>query len=309
MQKVNTTQDKQCHILIDSQPVSKKFLGVEYDSLTLLSGFLVPLLSFFFGFIFSIARDRFKERKNIKTYSDTLFIWIKRTIKSASTLLEEVAKKRDEIKELQNFKIQTPTRVNLHLSQLSVDQEKMYNAFVKYRKDEELNNSDDYATLIINLNFLADFQNMLYKNTEHMIDNLKDLFIQWNNYLRDFHKAKHNLIGKRMSLESPSPLLSVNMIFNRWYSQKHDKGLVSTIDFLVELEPFLSEMYSKNHSDDEVENLLFLTQQIKLVYKQFIYERDEYAILLTSGYEQLNETIGTIKLVSDRIEKKKFVLI
>ena len=43
--------------------------------------------------------------------------------------------------------------------------------------------------------------------------------------------------------------------------------------------------------------------------KQFIHERDTYVSLLKNEYKQLDEAIKEIESVSNKIEKKKFVLI
>jgi len=310
MEKPNLASHQQYHVIVEKQPAPKikSLFGVEYDTWTLIFGFAVPLLSFLFGFLFSILRDRVKERLDIKISSETVLLWIKNSIKSSKTLLAEIDEKKTEVLKLDNFDFKRPSQISLHLARLTFNQEKIFKAFVKYRKDKKKDNSEDYTKLMVDLDFLADFQVMFYKNADYMVDQFQVLFNQWNNYLREFYRAKHCLLGKRAPFEKPSHLYSIDQLFNRWYVSKKEK-LSDVNDFLANLEPFLNEFYSKDPSNDDVETLTFFTQQIMFVYKQFIYERDRYAELLANEYEQLNETIRELESLSNKISKKKFVLI
>lgn len=296
------------HVIIDKQPFPrlKSFLGVDYDTWTLISGIAVPLLSFTLGFLFSTLRDRIKERRDIGVSSESFFIWIKKSIKAAEVFLEEIKKRKTEAESLDNFQIKRPDYINLHLSRLILNQEKIYKAFVKYREDKDGKNSENYTTLIVNLDFLSDLQDIVYKNAGHMIDDFNTLFNQWNNFLRDLHRAKHNLIGKRVPFSKPSHLYSINALFESWYNSKVE-GLTHVYKFLNTLEPFLKEMYAKDPSDDEVESLIFFASQTQLVYNQFISERDQYVSLLGNCCKQLEETIINLETASQKIEASKFL--
>src|ERR1700750_2821180 len=116
MQIQQPSTNKEYHVIIEKQPKAKEFLGVEYDTITLMLGFVVPLISFVFGFWFSTLRDKIKERRELKISSETLILWIRKSIESCNTLLEEIEKKHQEMLRLDNFQYSRPTQINLHLS-------------------------------------------------------------------------------------------------------------------------------------------------------------------------------------------------
>lgn len=293
------------HISIDKQPPIKQktFLGIDYDSLTLASGILVPLLSFILGFLFSILRDKFREKSDIKVTSDSFFMWIDKMLKSSNALLLELKKRKDETISLDSFQISRPDYINLHLNRLTLDQKILYKAFVKLKKGNLNDNTNDYSKIIVDIDFLDDFQKTLLQNSQYIVDDFQNLFSQWNDSIRRLHKAKHNLVGKRFR-EGGAKLRVVNDHFNAWY-QTDEQGLSITHKFLKSLEPILQDYYKADPSDDELADLLSITQQTNVIYNQFIFERGKIQDLYEKFYNQLNETIDELNSLSQKIKSKK----
>jgi len=305
MDSVKLVEKKIYHISVDRQPIlkEKSFLGVEYDTLTIIVGFIVPLISFFLGFLFSIFRDKFKERTEINIVASSFMMWTERTIKSASTLLKEIDDRKNETNDLDNFQVSKPANINLHLNRLSSDQGLLYKAFVKQKKGDLKTNFDDYSKIIVDVDFLGDFQKMLSQNSQYIVDDFQSLFDKWNDSVRSVHKAKHILIGRRAN-NGDEKIEIINGYFNEWY-KTNNQGLLSTYNFLNQLDPILQEFYNNNPGDDDLAELLSAIQQTKFIYNQFVFKKSEVVKIFKGLYDQLDETIIEIDTLSKKINNKE----
>lgn len=293
------------HVSIEKQPSvnQKNIWGVEYDTLTLISGFIVPLLAFILGFLASILRDRFREKTSIKIASESFIMWINKTIVNAKLLLTEIEKKKDQTEALDGFEVSKVDYINLHLNRLASDQNLLYKAFVKYKRGSLKDNSNDYSKIIVDIDFLGDFQKILLQNSQYIVDQFQNLFIQWNDSIRYLHKTKHNLVGRRANEENDK-IKTINDSFNEWY-KTDNSGLSDTNKFLTEIEPALLKFYNKDPSDDELAELLSTIQKTKVIYNQFIFEKSEVVKLLSTFHKQLSETITEMDTLSKKIIAKK----
>jgi hypothetical protein len=305
MDTIRQVEKKLYHVSIDKQPSpkGKTLFGADYDTLTLLSGILVPLISFFLGFVLSVLRDRFREQTNLKIASDSFFLWMSRTIKSSDALLLELEKRKNEATELDSFQISKPDFINLHLNRLLADQNLLYKAFVKLKSGDQKENFNDYSKIIVAIDFIDDFQKMLLQNSQYLVEDFQNLFIQWNTSVKSLHRAKHNLLGRRFRDED-AKLNVINDSFNEWY-KSDEQGLSNTYQFLEDIEPILQDFYQESPNDDELSKLLSITQQTKVIYKQFIFERGRVCDLLSNFYKQLKETLDEIRELSQKIDNKK----
>ncbi|HEY8927572.1 MAG TPA: hypothetical protein VIM55_00175 [Mucilaginibacter sp.] len=305
MENPKKVAEKQYHVIIEKQagPASKAVWGIEYDTLTLLSGFLVPLISFVFGFIFSIVRDKFRDRRNENVASAFFLMWIKRTIRSAKALLLEIEKSKSQAESLDGFNISKPTFINLHINRLSSDQTVLYNAFVNGKRGKFEDNFGDYSKLLIDLDFLGDFQQMLLQNSQYIVDDFQNKFTQWNDAVRSLHRAKHVLLGRRAK-NADKKTHEINEHFKKWFEET-DQGLQKTYSFLDNLEPVLQKFYTEDPTDDDLADLLSIAQNIKVLYWQFEYEKKQVIDLFSNFHEQLNNTITEIETLSLKIDKKK----
>lgn len=278
-------------------------MGVEYDTLTLISGFLVPLISFLLGFVFSILRDKFRERSTRIVTASFFFLWLDKTIKSGNALAKELENLKQKISTLDGFQIAKPTFINLHLNRLASDQSILFSAFVKAKKGKLQDNFSDYSTLFIDLDFLDDFQKMLLQNFQYIIDDFQNAFTRWNDAVRALHRAKHILVGRRAK-NADEKINLINNKFNEWY-EMDDQGLSVTYNFLNALEPMLQKFYNEDPSDDELAELLSKCQQTKVLYSQFLSERNQVFDLISKFHEQLVQTVTEITSLSLKVKMKE----
>jgi uncharacterized protein YukE len=174
---------------------------------------------------------------------------------------------------------------------------------VLLKEDTLKDNINDYSKIIVDIDFLDDFQKILLQNSQYIIDDFQKLFSQWNDSVRRLHKAKHNLVGKRFK-EGGAKLRVINDHFNAWY-KKDEQGLSNTYNFLKSLEPILQDYYKADPSDEELADLLSIAQQTNVIYNQFIFERGRIHDLYDKFYKQLEETIKELNSLSQKIKSKK----
>lgn len=292
-------------ILLVTEP-ELKILGIPISVWHLV----VPLVTFFLGYLLAIIINKINEKNRIKSINDYIYIWIdsiKRNTKKQSDKFENMCKKLnklDDIDSIENEIVFTNAKKIKAIGEVDI-----LKALVLSRKNSK-NNKDlhkAYRELIVGIDFLIAFRK--YFDNQHNLfqENLLEIRDNHNKYWEKLSEYSSFYLRKPDKYTDNLFLGDVKQIIYDWSKKKNYKSIKQKIKFINEIEKLIEEKYpSKSKYYDNITEILNIVLPLKEYLKDFIKIKEDYIESITYYKNEMNSHMKNIITSSLAINNYKF---